>query len=63
MNRDTELFVTRKELEQCLADFNQSLIVLRETVRKSTENAKLCADKVERVARGALSLITPNEAK
>ena len=47
INRDTEIFITKKELEQGLHEFNESLIILRDSVTKMTDSLQKTADKIQ----------------
>ncbi len=61
MNRDTEIFVASKELEQALNEFNDSCSVLRDTVQRATQAVQLAGDKLNKAARRALDVLKPTK--
>jgi len=57
MNRDTEIFVVTKELEQAQKEFEQSLGTLEATVKRAVEGATAAYAKLEKATQRALTIV------
>jgi len=57
INRDTDIFITNKELGNATKEFNESLVLLRDTVTKITDSIQKSADKIQALVAHSLELL------